>query len=180
MYCFFAIICLLAIIIYTYGLWYRWTNYAEVDIIMSVVISLSVCFGLFFLYLVIRPTSFAIIQNDGLHIFSPEKKELTVVPWDNVKMCKWIRGEQKYWYAMLVIQLNATFCGKPVTTYKSEPRANLREVKKYRLDERMEALSQGKLTEEEFLNIPFLLLLADKNEFERYYAMWEAWKTRGQ
>lgn len=163
---------------FTFVLCYRWNDFTWERALLIVIASLCVSAVACLLFPIARPVSFALLQDDGIHIFSSKKEALTVIPWKKVKMCKRVRGEvNNPWYAMLILRFGGTFCGKQAERYRSSPRAKLKEVKQYRLDERMEMLSRGELTEEEFLDIPFLLLLADEREFEQYQALWEAGRS---
>ena len=154
--------------------------YVTNDIRTTVIITLflSVCLGLYVLYLFVRPTSFAMIQDEGIHIFSPKNEELALIPWESVKMCKRVSSEGRFSYLMLIFQFDATYAKHPVALCKEGQRPAYEEVWQHRLDECMDKLSRGTLTEEEFKQIPYLLLAPCKNHlFERCIELWKA-KTR--
>ena len=151
--------------------------YVTNDIRTAVIVNLSllVCLGLFVLYLFVRPTSFAMIQDDGIHAFSRKNEELAFIPWESVKMCKRVSSVGRFSYLMLIFQFDATYAKHPVALCKEGNRPTYEEVWQHRLDECMNKLSRGTLTEEEFKQNPYLLLAPSKNHlFEYCLEMWKA------
>ena len=147
----------------------------DIHAAVIVTLSLSVCIGLYIFYRFVRPTSFAMIQDDGIHIFSRKNEEIAFIPWESVKMCKRVSSEGRFSYLMLIFQFDATYAKHPVALCKEGQRPAYEEVWQHRLDECMDKLSRGKLTEEEFKQIPYLLLAPSKNHlFDYCLKMWKA------
>ena len=136
--------------------WARETNGVHAMMILS--IGLLSGIGLYCFYRIHR-RSFAMIQDDGVHVFSPKKAELTIIPWEKVKECKQVSGYGRVPYLMLVFQLHANYAKKPIAVYRYGLQPTFKEVQQHRLDECMDKLCRGKLTEEEFKQIPYLLLV---------------------
>ena len=152
----------------------------DLDITTIVTMSLPFGFGLFLLCRALRRSrkSYTMIQEDGLHIFSRKKEELTFIPWESVKACKLVNAEGRFAYLMLIFQYNAKYAKHPVALYKEGLRPTYKEVWQHRLDECTDKLARGKLTEEEFKQIPYLLLAPSNGRlFEHCLKMWKA-KTR--
>ena len=150
----------------------------DVFILACFILLIFVCFSSVILYRFIRWTSYAMIQEDGIHVFSRKKEELSFIPWKSVKTCKQVWAEGKFDYLMLIFQYNATYAKRPVALYKEGLRPTYKEVWQHRMDECMDKLARGKLTEEEFRQIPYLLLAPSKNKlFEHCLKMWRAAKA---
>ena len=147
---------------------------------MIVLLFLSFGFGLFLLCRALRRSrkSYTMIQDDGIHIFSRKNEKLTFIPWESVKACKLVNAEGRFAYLMLIFQYNATYARRPVALYKEGLRPTYKEVWQHRLDECTDKLAKGTLTEEEFKQIPYLLLAPSKgNLFEYCLKMWRAKHT---
>ena len=172
----FSVVIFAYSIINVFGFCSRWPDVTkDIHVLMIVIQSLLFWFGLYVLYRFLRRTSYAMILDDGIHIFSRKKEELTFIPWESVKECKLVRAEGRFAYLMLIFQYDATYAKKPVALYKPGQRPTYKEVWQHRMDECMDKLSRGKLTEKEFKQIPYLLLAPSKNHlFEYCLEMWKA------
>ena len=127
-----------------------------------------------------RSGAYALIEEDGIHIFSRKQGELVFAPWTDARDCR----QSGIWTAsaaMLVFRYDATVCGKPLASYPGHPQLKYKEAKEYLLDELMFRLARGKMTAEEFRNLPLLFLVTDgfkKDEYQKYHSMWRAAKDR--
>ena len=162
-------------------LFYLWHDVPN-DLNITTIVTMSLPFGvgLFLLCRALRRSrkSYTMIQEDGLHIFSRKKEELTFIPWERVKECKLVRAEGRFAYLMLIFQYDATYAKRPISLYEAGQRPTYKEVWQHRLDECTDKLARGKLTEEEFKQIPYLLLAPSNGRlFEHCLKMWKA-KTR--
>lgn len=134
------------------------------NIMFFILLLLLVCLVFFFLFRFVRWTSYAMIQDDGIHVFSRKKEELTFISWESIKECKLVRAEGRFAYLMLIFQYSATYAKRPISLYKAGQRPTYKEVWQHRMDECMDKLARGKLTEEEFKQIPYLLLAPSKDK----------------
>ncbi len=171
-----SLVMLVTTIYFGYSFYSEWPNRANDVRALDITLLFFWAFiGFFFLYRFIRRSSYAMIQDDGIHIFSRKKEELTFISWESVKMCKQVASNGRFTYLMLVFQFDASYAKRPVALYKEWSRPTYKEVWQHRLDECMGKLSRGKLTEKEFKQIPYLLLAPSKNHlFEYCLTMWEA------
>ncbi len=165
-----------AAIFFGYGFYFKWPHVTnDMHVTMIVLLCLWACFGIYSLYRFLRRTSYAMIQEDGIRIFSRKKEELTFIPWERVKKCKLVRAEGRFAYLMLIFQYDATYAKRPISLYKAGQRPTYKEVWHHRMDECMDKLARGKLTEEEFKQIPYLLLAPSNGRlFEHCLKMWKA------
>ena len=130
-------------------------------------------------YHVLRTDAYAMIEDDGIHVFS-KKGELAFVPWTEARDCR----QSGIWTAsacMLVFRYDMTCFGKPLATYTGFPHPKYKEAKAYLLDKLIIRLARGKMTAEEFRSLPVLFLVIDdfkKDEFKKMYSMWRAAKNR--
>ena len=149
-------------------------GFKAISIIYSLITFLG---GGYYVFKALSILSYSVFQKDGIHGFSRTRSELIVIRWEDIKECKWFLGsDNEADYMMLIFDQNALFCGKNLSEYQGYPRPNSKEAKPYRLDELMEKLARREITEEKFKEIPFILVVAKKHEYEQYYAMWRARK----
>lgn len=131
-------------------------------------------------YYAFRSGAYAMIEEDGIHIFSRKQGELVFVPWTDARDCRPI-SIYRTTALMMFFRYDETFCGKPLATYQGYPRPGERLIRKYLLDKLMFRLARGKMTAEEFRNLPLLFLVTDgfkKDEYQKYHSMWRAAKDR--
>ncbi len=161
-----------------YAIVSRWEKVTDgVNMLACFLLFPFVCLIAVILYRLVRWTSYAMIQEDGIHVFSRKQEELTFIPWKSVKMCKQVASEGRFTYLMLIFQYNATYAKRPVAV-KNFAAPTYEEVRQHRLDECTDKLARGELTEEEFRQIPYLLLAPSKKRlFEYCQKMWKAAKT---
>ena len=129
-------------------------------------------------YQALRSGAWAMIEDDGIHIFSRKQGKLVFVPWADARACRPV-GVYKTTGAMLIFHYDMTVCGKPLATYEGQPPLGERIVNKHLLDKLVFRLARGKMTAEEFRDLPFLIVLPDeakKYDFEKYHSMWRAAK----
>ena len=156
----------------------RWGKVTDgTNILVCILLFPFVCLIFVLLYRFVRRTSYAMIQDDGIHVFSQKQEELAFIPWKSVKMCKQVASEGRFTYLMLIFQYNATYAKRPVAV-KNFAVPTYEEVRQHRLDECMDKLARGELTEEEFRQIPYLLLVPGKKRmFEHCLKLWRTAKT---
>ena len=132
-------------------------------------------------YFALRSGAYAMIGEDGIHIFSRKQGELVFVPWTDARDCRPI-SIYKTTALMLIFRYDATFCGKPLATYQGYPRPGEKLIRKYLLDKLMFRLARGKTSAEEVKALPLLFVLTDpdhrKDEYQKYHSMWRAAKDR--
>lgn len=129
-------------------------------------------------YQALRSGAWAMIEDDGIRIFSKKKGELIFVPWTDARACRPV-GVYKTTGAMLIFRYDMTVRGKPLATYEGQPPLGERIVNKHLLDKLVFRLARGKMTAEEFRKLPFLIVLPDeikKYDFKKYHSMWRAAK----
>ena len=129
--------------------------------------------------LALRSGAWAMIEDDGIHIFSKKKGELIFLLWADARACRPV-GVYKTTGAMLIFRYDMTVRGKPLATYEGQPPLGAI-ADRYLLDKLMFRLARGKMTAEEFRDLPFLIVLPDevkKYDFEKYRSMWRAAKNR--
>ena len=129
-------------------------------------------------YQALRSGAWAMIEDDGIHIFSRKQGKLVFVPWADARACRPV-GVYKTTGAMLIFHYDMTVCGKPLATYEGQPPLGERIVNKHLLDKLVFRLARGKMTAEEFRKLPFLIVLPDeikKYDFKKYHSMWRAAK----
>ena len=133
-------------------------------------------------YLALRSGAWAMIEDDGIRIFSKKKGELIFVPWTDARACRPV-GVYKTTGAMLIFHYDMTVRGKPLATYEGQPPLGERIVNKHLLDKLVFRLARGKMTAEEFRKLPFLIVLPDeikKYDFKKYHSMWRAAKKAAE
>ena len=129
-------------------------------------------------YQALRSGAWAMIGDDGIRIFSKKKGELIFVPWANARACRPVNA-YKTTGAMLIFRYDMTVRGKPLATYEGQPPLGAI-ADRYLLDKLMFRLARGKMTAEEFRDLPFLIVLPDevkKYDYKRYHSMWRAAKN---
>lgn len=129
-------------------------------------------------YLALRSGAWAMIEDDGIRIFSKKKGELIFVPWADARACRAVNA-YKTTGAMLIFRYDTTVRGKPLATYEGQPPLGAI-ADRYLLDKLMFRLARGKMTAEEFRDLPFLIVLPDevkKYDYKRYHSMWRAAKN---
>ena len=129
-------------------------------------------------YLAFRSGAYAMIEEDGIRIFSKKKGELIFVPWADARACRAVNA-YKTTGAMLIFRYDMTVRGKPLATYEGQPPLGAI-ADRYLLDKLMFRLARGKMTAEEFRDLPFLIVLPDevkKYDYKKYHSMWRAAKN---
>ena len=139
---------------------------------------LCAAMGIVFLYMAFRSKAYAMIGDDGIHVFSPKKGALVFVPWEDVRDCRWGIHIRRGSSMMLIFRYDATFLGKSLATYQGNPNANDAAARPYLLDELMYKLERGTMTAEEVRALPILLLYMREKPFQKCYSMWRAAKVR--
>ena len=128
--------------------------------------------------LALRSGAWAMIEDDGIRIFSKKKGELIFLPWTDARACRAVNA-YKTTGAMLIFHYDMTVRGKPLATYEGQPPLGAI-ADRYLLDKLMFRLARGKMTAEEFRDLPFLIVLPDevkKYDYKRYHSMWRAAKN---
>ena len=151
-------------------------------LIASCCTPLLVISGLFFYY-AFRSSAYAMLEDDGIHIYSRKQGELAFIPWTDARDCR----QSGVWTAsaaMLVFRYDVTVCGKSLATYSGFPHLPYKAARDYILDKLIFRLARGKMTAEELRDLPLLFLIQDgfksykKDEFQTYHSMWRAAKVR--
>ena len=150
----------------------------ELRVLMVLVLLLNLAVIFYLLYFALRSAAYAEILEDGIHVISKEQGEIMVIPWEKVKDCRQFSASvQARRFILLPLRWNATFCGKPLSTYKGSPPPQYRDAAPYLLDNLMEKLVRGQMTPEAFQDLPLLLLgigQSENEKFEHCRALWRA------
>lgn len=145
-----------------------------------VALSLYLIPTVYYLWSGLEIHTYAMIQEDGIHLISRKTGELGLLPWDIFVDCSWgPRGAERKGeaYMVLITRWDVALHGKPANCYRGK--LTKQEVLAYRLDEAMEAIVQGELTAEELKSRPMLLLAAEQKQYDAWRSLWRA-AVKGQ
>lgn len=170
-----------------FGLYVAITRWQEGPSGVNTLVVLMLLFNaavlFYLLYSALRSAAYANILDDGIHVISRKDGEITMFPWEKVKDCRLFSAHvQARRFILLPLRWDATFCGKPLSTYRGSPPPRYRDVTPYLLDDLMEKLVRGQMSPEKFQGLPLLLLAtgpSNDGSFERCRALWRA-KVRQQ
>ena len=162
----------------------RWQEFTpDVRVLSVVMILLNVAILLYLLCFALRAAAYALVLDDGIHVISRKGGEIAMLPWEKVKDCRQFHANvQARRFILLPLRWNATFCGKPLSSYKGSPPPRYKDVRPYLLDGLMEKLVRGEMSPEEFQDLPLLLLgigPSENEKFEQCRALWRE-KTKPQ
>lgn len=119
--------------------------------------------------------TYAMMQEDGIHLISRKSGELGLLPWDIFVDCSWgSRGAERKGeiYMVLITRWDVALHGKPANCYRGK--LTKQEVQAYRLDEAMEAITQGVMTVENLKKRPMLLIAAERKQYDAWHSLWRA------
>ena len=122
----------------------------------------------------IRTQAFACIDINGINIFKRPRIETAKILWKDVCKLTYIPAASlhKPAYIMIVTSYSATLGGTPAFTQTSALSEKV--VKNYLLDETMEKLAHGDITQEQFVQQGVYLMAATKADFGRLEKAWKA------
>ena len=126
---------------------------------------------------------YAQIVEDGIHIISRQKGELSIVPWEDALECRHVYLGNLGYGLMLVFRDDPSVCVKSPKKPNGLWFPSDRTKTMYRLNEVMFRLGHGKMTPQELHDLPVLIFstntnVASDDEFETYHSMWQAAKNR--
>ena len=134
------------------------------------ILVLSVCYA----------RTYALLRDDGIHIIFRKQSELAFISWEMIQDIQW---EKPYSIRerplLLILHWEASFRGKPIASYGEIPRSKYQEVQRFLLDNLMVKLEKGKISTEDFYNVPFLVLVLENKERLQCHEMWRNRKFNG-
>lgn len=108
----------------------------------------------------------ATIHRNGITIYTRPNRMLCTIPWSSVCRCAYLPAGSlhKPPYMMVITSFSALIDGK--SAFLQETALPEKVAKKYRMDEAMERLARGEMTQAEFDQQGVYLLAVTKKEFQ--------------
>ena len=143
----------------------RWED-SDVGVRVFLVVELcAILAALFYvLFSLRRPSCYAELRADGIHVCSKEAGELAFLDWNDVKDHRLVTPDldaPHISYDLLILQRAAPFGDQTISMLRKYRMADIGKIAPYRLDEQMQKLREGSMTAEEFKNLPYLFFVAD-------------------
>lgn len=160
----------------------HWQDYDDgIRIFMAVMLCIPIA-GLYFVISRLRhPSCYAEIRADGVHIFARDAGELAFIDWKDVTDCRYVYNDidaPHVSYDLLIFQRVAPFGDQSISMLRKYRAKDIEKIVQYRLDELMRKLHEGKMTVEDFKNLPFLFLVSEgkshKEPMSKTEKLWQA------